>query len=253
MTEAAPSARHSSSRLDQLLRTRTVLLLVLLAAIVLLVSGSRVWLHGATQDAVLGPTLVRGTGSQVARGVIGAALVGAAAAVAAATAGRLVRIIAATATLLAGVLALVLVMRLVLGPDAALGELAATSSALRGTVPVKATVTVWPWIAAVAGAAMGLGGVAALVGGRRWSGLSDRYDSPVSGVSEPPGVQGRGQGVVSSVPSGPAGGAVRSRGASTWDQLSRGEDPTAAGEGADTVGRAPDDRAEGGRARDDSA
>jgi len=46
---------------------------------------------------------------------------------------------------------------------------------------------------------MGVGAVGALVGGRRWHGLSSRYDA-----------------------GGPAAGH-----ASAWDQLSRGEDPTA--------------------------
>jgi hypothetical protein len=48
---------------------------------------------------------------------------------------------------------------------------------------------------------MGFGGLAALVGGRHWLGLSSRYEAGV-----------------------PDAGS-----ASAWDRLSRGEDPTAEG------------------------
>lgn len=71
--------------MGRLTSKRTVLLLVLLAAGVLLVSGSRVWVNGSVDDPVLGASILHGTGSQVARGVLAAALVGAAAVVAAAT------------------------------------------------------------------------------------------------------------------------------------------------------------------------
>jgi len=52
---------------------------------------------------------------------------------------------------------------------------------------------------------MGVGGLGALIGRRRWSGLSSRYDA-----TQPADGQGG---------AGPA--------ESAWDQLSRGEDPTA--------------------------
>jgi hypothetical protein len=207
---------------DRVLSKRVVLVLVLVGAAVLLVTGSRVWLGGNVDDTVLGASAIHGTGSQVAKGVLGAALVGAAAAVAAATAGRVVRIIAALATTLAAVLALVVVIRILLDPGASLGELAATTTGRTGTVAASGEVTVWPWIAAVASLAMGVGGALALAAGRRWTGLSKRYDAP----------------------------AARPRARSAWDQLSQGSDPTQEDAGADL----PDGpNAEGRHRRDSSA
>lgn len=218
MTDLPESVPNHPTWPERLQAKRTVLLLVLVGAAVLLVSGSRVWVEGTTADTGLGASFVRGTGSQVARGVVGAALVGAAAAVAAATGGRVVRIIAATATMFAGVLSAVLVVSLVLDPGVALGDLAAGQSALHGSVPVDATVTSWPWIALVASLAMVLGAVTALVGGRRWSGLSVRYDAPGGGAAPGDGTD----------PSGQASAARGGRGRppSDWDRLSQGEDPT---------------------------
>ncbi|MHB1472739.1 MAG: Trp biosynthesis-associated membrane protein, partial [Dermatophilaceae bacterium] len=58
---------------------------------------------------------------------------------------------------------------------------------------------------------MGFGGLGALVGARRWNGLSSRYDAPVAGRAP-------------QLDSAVEGGRRRE---SEWDQLSRGEDPTA--------------------------
>lgn len=195
MTEREPDHR---SLADRLLAKRVVLVLVLVGAAILLVSGSRVWVDGSVRDTVLGNSALHGTGSQVAKGVLGAALVGAAAAVASATAGRVVRVVAALATVLAAVLSLVVVVRVLADPGDALGELAATSTGHTGSIAAEGTVTVWPWIAGVASVAMGIGGVLALAAGRRWSGLSRRYDAP---SAQPPA-------------------------RSAWDRLTEGDDPT---------------------------
>ena len=168
---------------------RTVLLLVLLAAGVLLVSGSRVWVNGSVDDPVLGASILHGTGSQVARGVLAAALVGAAAVVAAATSGRIVRRLAATVVVLAGALGAAVIGSVVADPDGALGRLAATGTGRTGDVPAHGSVTLWVWVAALAAVVMTLAGVAALVGAGRWSGLSSRYDAP-SADGAAPGADG---------------------------------------------------------------
>ena len=130
---------------------RTVLLLVLLAAGVLLVSGSRVWVNGSVDDPVLGASILHGTGSQVARGVLAAALVGAAAVVAAATSGRIVRRLAAIVVVLAGALGAAVIGSVVADPDGALGRLAATGTGRTGDVPAHGSVTLWVWVAAAGG------------------------------------------------------------------------------------------------------
>jgi uncharacterized membrane protein (TIGR02234 family) len=191
-----------------------VLALVLGAALVILVSGSREWVSGSVDDAALGATVLHGKGSDVAAGALAAALVGLASAVAAATSGAVVRVVAACATLIAAVLGAILVVAVLADPGGALGRLAAAGTGRSGTLAAHGHVGVWAWVALAAMVVMGFGGLGALGGARRWHGLSSRYDVPVSRVV--------GEGSRRDTAGQPAAGNE-----SAWDQLSRGEDPTA--------------------------
>ena len=201
--------------IGRLTSKRTVLVLLVLSASVVLVSGSREWLSGSVDGSLehgaLGASALRARGSDVAQGALAAALVGLAAAVAAATAGAAVRVIAAWAAVLSAVLGSAVIIGVMADPSGALGRLAAASTGRSGTVPAHGQVGVWAWVALAATLAMGVGGLGALMGGRRWRGLSSRYDAPVADEAPRPGSSGE-----------PAG-----RQKSAWDQLSRGEDPTA--------------------------
>jgi uncharacterized membrane protein (TIGR02234 family) len=205
--------RHSSKR--------TVLVLVLVSASLILVSGSREWVSGSIGDAALGATVLHGKGSEVAPGALAAALVGLASAVAATTAGPVVRLIAAASALLAAVLGAGVAISVLVDPDGALGELAAAGTGRTGVVIGHGQAGSWAWVALAATLVMGGppcwgggGGGAALVGSRRWDGLSSRYDAPVPGQTSPPD-------------EGPHAGVEKPRGReSDWDQISRGEDPT---------------------------
>jgi uncharacterized membrane protein (TIGR02234 family) len=190
---------------------RGVLVMVLVAASVVLVAGSREWVTGSVDDTVLGATALQGSGSDVAPGALAAALVGLASAVAAATSGTVVRVVAACAALLAAVLGATVVIFVLSDPGGALGRLAAAGTGRSGTVVANGRAGGWAWVALAAMLVMGVGGLGALVGGRRWRGLSTTYDAPVPGQGSQPDSSG-----------GPAG-----RRESAWDQLSRGEDPTA--------------------------
>jgi hypothetical protein len=177
---------------------RTVLLLVLASACVVLVCGSRIWVSGSVDDVVLGSGALRGKGSDVAPGALAAALVGLASAVVAATSGSMVRVVAACSALLAAVLGGGVVISVVVDPGGALGRLAASGTGRSGTLAAHGQAGGWAWVALAALLVMGLGGVGALVGGRRWHGLSSRYDAAEPAAAD----------------------------TSTWEQLSRGEDPT---------------------------
>jgi uncharacterized membrane protein (TIGR02234 family) len=196
---------------DRTTSKRTVLVLVLVSASVVLVSGSREWVSGSVDDVALGATALHGRGSDLAPGALAAALVGLASAVAAATSGRVVRIVAACAALLAAVLGATVVISVLADPGGALGKLAAAGTGRSGTLAAHARVGGWAWVALAAMLVMGVGGLGALVGGRRWRGLSGAYDAPVSGEAHQPSSAGE-----------PAPGQE-----SAWDRLSRGEDPTA--------------------------
>jgi uncharacterized membrane protein (TIGR02234 family) len=196
---------------ERLASKRMVLVLVLVSAAVILVSESREWVSGSAANAVLGATVLHGRGSDVAPGAAAAALVGLASAVALATSGTVVRFIAACTALLAAVLCAAVVIGILVDPGAALGNLAAAGTGRSGSVAAIGRAGIWAWVALAAALVMGVGGLGAMVGARRWQGLSIRYDAPVAGEGSLPYQAGE---------AGPGG-------VSTWDQLSRGEDPTA--------------------------
>ena len=197
--------------IDRLTSKRMVLVLVMVGAVVILVSGSREWVSGSADSAVLGASVLHGRGSDVAPGALAAALVGLASAVAVATSGTVVRFIAACTALLAAVLSAAVVIGILVDPGGALGDLAAAGTGRSGTVAAHGRAGAWVWVALAAGMVMGVGGLGAMVGARRWQGLSSRYDAPVAGEGSQPFTAGK---------TAPGGD-------SAWDQLTRGEDPTA--------------------------
>ncbi|MGZ4783585.1 MAG: Trp biosynthesis-associated membrane protein, partial [Oryzihumus sp.] len=90
------------------------------------------------------------------------------------------------------------------------------------------------WVAGLAALAVTLGGLAALAGGRRWAGLSSRYDVPspaaaaVPGSHDDAGSPGAGSPGGAREPESGASPAPRrpEREVSAWERISRGEDPT---------------------------
>jgi uncharacterized membrane protein (TIGR02234 family) len=196
---------------QRLASKRMVLVLVLVSAAVILVSGSREWVSGSAANAALGATVLHGRGADVAPGAVAAALVGLASAVALATSGTVVRYIAACTALLAAVLCAAVVIGILVDPGPALGNLAAAGTGRSGSVAAIGRAGIWAWVALAAALVMGAGGLGAMVGARRWQGLSTRYDAPVAGEGSHPYTAGE---------AAPGGD-------SAWDQLTRGEDPTA--------------------------
>jgi uncharacterized membrane protein (TIGR02234 family) len=186
-----------------------VVLLALLGAGILLVSGSRTWVTGTVDDAVLGASQVTGTGTQVASGVVALALAAAAAAVASATSGPVVRRVTLSLLLLAAAGEVLFIGRVLLDPSGALGSVAAASTGRTGTIETNAHPTAWPWVALGGAALLVVAGVAGWVGQRRWQGLGARYETPGASTAGP-----RGQRV-----------------GSDWDRLDAGEDPTVRDDG----------------------
>ena len=186
-----------------------VVLLALLGAGGLLVSGFRPWVTGAVDDAVLGATQISATGAEVAPGLSAVALAIAAAAVAAVAAGRIARLVALVAYAASVAIAVLLTVRVLLDPEGVLGPVAASRVGRTGTIENVADPTIWPWVALAACAVALLGLVGAVLGVRAWAGPSARYE--VSDAGSPV--------------AGPRGERV----ASAWDELSAGRDPTDVG------------------------
>ena len=109
----------------------------------------------------------------------------------------IVRVVVACCTALAAILGVVAVILVLVDPGGALGALVAAGAGRTGSLTVHGRVGLWVVLAAML--VMGIGAVAALVGGWRWRGCGSWYEAV----------------------------APTARGGSTWDQLSRGEAPTA--------------------------
>lgn len=178
---------------------RHVLLTAFVALVVLVLGISRTWVSGTVKDAVLQNADVAVGGSSAAPAVVATALVGAAGILAALTTGRLARRVAAVVAALAGVVAVVSTVVVIRDPLAVVRGRAGSLTGHTGAPDVTAQLTVWPWVSLVGAALLTLAGVFAVIGTRRWLGLSASYDSPVAG---------------------------KRKTVSDWDRLSQGEDPT---------------------------
>jgi uncharacterized membrane protein (TIGR02234 family) len=184
----------------------TVLLLALVGALIVLVSGSRTWVSGTVNDAVLGASQIVGTGTQVASGVTALALVAAASALAAATSGRVVRRVALLVLGLTGLGLGLLVAKVVIDPSGVMGAVAARALGRTGTVHTQVSATGWPWLCLVAAALLLFAAGGGWVGASSWRGLGARYEAQGATAAGP-----RGQRV-----------------GSDWDRLDAGDDPTVA-------------------------
>lgn len=169
-----------------------------LSALALLGLTTRPWVGGTVVDTITGTTKEAVKGSTAAPISLAGALVALAAVVALLTARRVGRTVASIALVLAGLMAGFGAARAAFAPT---DVLRAHLTGLAGHADARvahADSTFWAWPALVLSGLLVAGGVLALIYGRRWSGLSDKYEAPaVAKVSD-------------------------------WDQLSAGNDPTAA-------------------------
>ncbi|MGS2640364.1 TIGR02234 family membrane protein [Streptosporangium sp. LJ11] len=99
------------------------------------------------------------------------------------------------------------------GASAALRISAEQAPISAGTTPQVASAVVWPILASAGGLLLLAGGVAVILRGGRWPGMSGRYDR-----------QGAGPGGAANRPA-PAESALGER--ALWDALDEGTDPTA--------------------------
>jgi len=184
------------------------------------------WVTATAASPVVGEVAVTVGGAAAAPGLVAAALVLLAAAGALGLVGRAGRWI--VVGVVAGAGALVLASALTARSGA--GGAAERAAAAATGVPSLTDgphVAPWPWVAA----ALGVLVVAAAVGLARasggWSAPSDRHERGVTGASTASGVP-RAAAAGAPVPAGDDGpgrtGVVDER--STWDALSRGDDPT---------------------------
>lgn len=183
-----------------------VVLLGALGAALVLLAASRSWVTVHLRDPLAGSATVHPSGRDVAAVAPAAALVALAAVVAAVTLRTVGRFVAGLILVLAGGTIAAVAVGAGLHPLRGAADAIRSATGRAGDVSASATgaATAWPWIALVAALPIVLAGALTVVRGRRWSGLSARYDAP-DGSAAP---------VADPVADDP------------WDAVSRGEDPT---------------------------
>jgi uncharacterized membrane protein (TIGR02234 family) len=203
----------------------SLILLVLAASGLALLSWTGVWVHARLLTGTSGATAqnLDVPGSSAAPALTALALAGLALAGALTIAGPAIRaVLGVLQVLLGGCVAWTAVIAI--GDPAAAS--ASTVTAATGVAGEKsvlaglegAALTAWPFVALAAGIVMALAGVAILATMRSWPAATSRYQAarfaPAQG-SEAPGED-----------RGATGQAAGSRAVDTWDDLSRGGDPT---------------------------
>ncbi|WP_277437722.1 TIGR02234 family membrane protein [Streptomyces sp. SPB162] len=174
-----------------------------------LLAASKTWAHGTARYAE-GSLPLAVSGGDVT-GVPGAlALVGLAALVAVFAVRGVTRSVVSGLLVMCG--AGIVTTSLTEGPGSALGAAAKAVTTLTSTTVVGESSTTWPWAAAAGGALLLAAGVLAVLRGRHWPGMSNRYDR--DGAT---GLPSRKPQRVAADPERPE---------ELWKALDRGEDPT---------------------------
>ncbi|HEY0189115.1 MAG TPA: Trp biosynthesis-associated membrane protein [Cellulomonas sp.] len=217
-----------------------MLLLLLLAGAVGLTTLP-VWVRAVASAPVTGDVDVTVSGSESAPGVVAAALVLLAAAAAVALVGRVGRWVVAVVVAGAGVLVVASALAARTGAVSAAEQAAADQTGVALLVEGP-QVAPWPWLAVALGVLVVAAAVGLVRASGRWAPPSDRHEragGAVPGTAPGPvAAEGASVEVDRAGASGPApapdpvAGPDRERPVpsvderSTWDALSRGDDPT---------------------------
>jgi len=196
--------------------TRRARLLAVLASLVAggaaVISSTQTWLDVTLDDGAAHVLAVPGAAAVPVLAPLGLAAL--ALGLALTIVGRVLRYIFGAIAVAIGVLLLTLSWPVAVDPPVtAVAATVTETTGLSGTAAVSAlvagiTVTPWPWVTVAAAVVLVLGGIWTLVSAHRWKGSGRRYRTDAA------------------VASGPA--ASRPHDAiDSWDDLSRGTDPTA--------------------------
>lgn len=199
------SAHTSAVRVPAWKRKSILVLLMIAAALAVFGTTTQTWIHVAIAPGEVATTDLDIPGNKAAVAVSALALVALAGALATTIAGRVARIIAAAVVFLAAVGVVAVALGIYADPVTAAMAEVGLATGIEGQASA-ATATLFPVLAAAAAAILALGALLVIVFGRSWM-VRTKYDaakdSSAATSSEP----------VDEIDS--------------WDQLSRGEDPTA--------------------------
>lgn len=236
MTEAPAETARGGRRSKYV-----VLLAVMAGSALALLSWTQSWYELELATSAGHPGIVDVPGSVAAPALTALALSGIALAGALSIAGVLLRFVFGALEVLLGVAVFVSALFADIDPEAAGSSAITKATGVSGTDSVRSiidstTTSVWPTVAMIASGIMVAAGIGVLVTAARWPGSSRRYQAVAfepalgaqhqagtSSTGNPPGGSepGDGSSRTSSPAQGPPDPVV------TWDDLSRGSDPTA--------------------------
>ncbi|MHA7306680.1 Trp biosynthesis-associated membrane protein [Arthrobacter sp. TMN-49] len=201
----ATAPHTSATRTPVWQRKSTLILLAILAALAVFGTTTQTWIHVAIAPGEVAQTDLNIPGSKAAVAVSALALVALAGALATTIAGKVARIITTSIVLLGAVGIIAVVLGVLANPaGAAMAEVGAATGIVGQTS--NASTTIFPVLAVAAAAVLALAAIAVLWFGRSWI-VRTKYDAVKPGAGAKSGQ--------------PLDEIDR------WDQLSRGEDPTA--------------------------
>lgn len=186
-------------------RGRAAALLLVLAGLTA-VTVLPVWFTTSGSTALEGTVAVTAAGTDVAPGILAAAVAILAAAAAVGLVGRVGRWVVALVVALCGVLVVATTVSVLADPAAAVAPVVASLTGV-GHLSGSVSTSAWPTVAIVVGVLDVLAAVWLVVASRRWPGPTRRYQSDT--------------------PTRPADGAAPvADERADWDALSRGDDPS---------------------------
>lgn len=207
-----------------------VILAMVLCALIVFATTTQTWLTVELPEQPVQTADLRIPGSEAATSVTALALVALAGAVAASIAGTIARVVVAAIVLAASTGVVLASLAVSSAPDAAASSRIADAIGVIGS-SAQVRLSVFPTISAVAGVLLGLSALLLLAAGRYWSRskrFENRSDLSASGmVSNESGPGADHTEAVRESDTADAGSEQSSIDEiDSWDQLSRGKDPT---------------------------
>ncbi|MCU1443803.1 MAG: peptidase [Cryobacterium sp.] len=216
-----------------------LILLVLLASAVALLAWTRVWIDASVlaMGAGSAPQHLEVAGANAAPALTALALAGLSLAGALTIAGRVIRVVLGLLAVLLGISVFLAAFFAVTDPARASASTVTAATGIAGNESIlvgvaDASLTPWPFVALGSGVAIAVAGIAILLTAKHWPGSTSRYSAV---RLAPAGTSDSTPGSATQNPVAPAGqatagedpGAARSNSVDSWDDLSRGADPTA--------------------------
>ncbi|MFT2816252.1 Trp biosynthesis-associated membrane protein [Leifsonia sp. A12D58] len=219
----------------------SLILLILAASVLVLLAWTQTWVH-VTIGAETGVELeLQVDGATASPALTALALAGLALAGALTIAGPVIRLILGVLEILIGASVFIASYSVIQSPAAASGPAVTDATGIAGNHSIEltvtaASVTAWPFVAIAGGVVMVIAGLAVIVTSRRWPGSTKRFQAvslaPVdaesaAALADAPDAHSAQASTSTTQASTPMTADAAADAVVDWDELSRGEDPTA--------------------------